>query len=277
MGFRPDLDLTDIIEDYQGWLDGLGEVVQKHAEYKPVETVLTPTLTKGGFGPIEATSCTALTVSPLVIWDVNGYYRSLGVHSRATRAELRIAFHEVDGGNSEYLTYVLQQLLDPEVRAEYDRLPLGELLIDKFVSAAIKRSAYEEAKRRAGGTAFAEADVQKVMGERGFDLAPEKPEPTVRGDSYSEPVDEWRWSYYMDRVVCHDVERLALWQSMLITSLSSLGVVRRFAVGFTEQHDTSTKSFTRTENGGIVVAYLGALTQPTQVLADALANTIRHP
>jgi hypothetical protein len=273
MPFRRDLDLSDFIEDYQPWLEGR-EVVQRVPQgyNDPLQVALTPTLTKAGHGPLLASSCTDLMLHPVVIWDVNGYYRALGVDPRADRKTLRRAYIEAGGVDDDYLTYVLQQLLDPETRRDYDATPLGQPYLDRYVELAIKRSAMAEASRRAGRHAT-EEEVVEVMREQGFDLAPAD---AVGGGSYSPDDDEWRWSYYLDEVVCHDTDRLSLWQQMLVSALSETGHVIRFAVGFTQQGDTHQRSFTRTESGGYVVAYLGATTQPTVDMARFLASHLVH-
>lgn len=277
MPFRPDLDLGDFIEDYSAWFDGTGEEVQRvdtNTTYN-FELPVTAEVSKVMFGPLTCSSCTDLDISPRIIWDVNGYYAALGVDPRATRAQLREAFHAVNGGESEYLTWVLQQLLDPDFRREYDMRGLGDYLIDKFIALALKKAALQEAIRRSLKTG--EVDAEKVMDEMGYKIVHHEADepPAVTGKPQSID-DEWRWSYFLHKVRCYDTDTLRQWQQMLVTALSEAGVRMQFAVGFTEQSvGLDTKTLTRAEEASsIVVAYLGALTKPTPTLAREIVPAL---
>lgn len=279
-GFRAPLDLSEFIEDYADWFDGTGQVEQKIGNNTTLnfEQPVTAETTKVMFGPLTCSTSTVLDIPNRIIWDCNGYYRALGVDPRATRAQLREAYHEADGGNSDYLTYVLQQLLDAETRRIYDGLPLGEFLIDKFINYALKQAAIKEAIRRSliDGQP---ADAVKVMDEMGYKVV-QHPEdekdrpPAVGGHRQTDLDDEWRYSYFLHKVRCYDTEILRDWQHMVISALSEVGVTMQIAVGFTSQNDTTPKAWTRTEEASIMVAYLGATTKPTPELARQIAKTI---
>jgi hypothetical protein len=276
MGFQPDLDVSDFIDDYAAWFDGTGEVEQRVDTNATMnfEQPITAETTKVTFGPTTCSSCTDLDISPRIIWDNNYYYRSLGVDPRATKAQLREAFHAVNGGESEFLTYVLQQLLNPETRRMYDCLPLGEPLIDKFMSLAIKKAALQEAIRRSLQDGEP-ADAMKIMDEMGYKVVQHPAdEPHSVGRPGQTFADEWLYSYYLHKVRCYDTGILRDWQHLLVSALSEAGVTMQFAVGFTSQGDTQAKAFTRTEEASIVVAYLGATTKPTRELASQIARTL---
>ena len=67
-------------------------------------------------GPAEFSTCTDLALRPEVCWDTNRYYRTLGVHWKATKKELMKAYQALGTMPSAYATYAFKQLLDPEVR-----------------------------------------------------------------------------------------------------------------------------------------------------------------
>lgn len=274
--FRAPLDLTDVLSDYTEWFGEIeGYVSAKKAALPSISSIdLTPKVSYVPGLARTCSSCTDLDVSPRIIWDVNGYYRDFGVDPRATRKELREAYHRIGAEHSAYLTYVFKQLIDPDVRRAYDCMPLGEVYVDEYVSNALKDRARAEALRRNGGRPMEQGDIksrtEEVMAEMGYDLVDEG---SVGPHPYSDHmVGDWGWGYYLDDVICHDEAALAKWQQMLVSVLSSRGDTKRFAVGFTRQDDTRPKSFTRTEADGIMVFYLGALTEPTAILADALTN-----
>lgn len=211
-----------------------------------------------GTGPAECSSSTALSVVPAFIFDVNGYYRELGVPTNATRAQLRLAYHDRDGQSSERLTYVLKQLLDPAVRRAYDECVLGQIYIDKYVEAAMRRKAQAEAQRRldehrARGFVVNEGvekeTLQRVFKDMGVDVSFEDvqtgsdtPEDAVDGpsvtdnDDPADPAKEipFSYSYYLWRCRVtgkHHIDALARWQELLVSAMSKRGVRRRFAVG----------------------------------------------
>lgn len=83
-----------------------------------------------GDGPSEFSTCTSLEPSPRFVWDTNGFYRSLGVATDATRGEMARAYLARDGHSSVRLTHILTTLLDPYLRSRYDATPLGMLWAD---------------------------------------------------------------------------------------------------------------------------------------------------
>lgn len=281
-GFRPDLDLTEIIEDYEAWFDGVGRVEQKVGYVPPpmnFERPITADTTRVDYGPITFSTCTDLAISPEIIWDANHYYRALGADPRATRKDLRLAFHEANGDASEMLMYFLQQLLDPDIRHAYDMTPLGQVFMDKYVQKAIKDKAMQEAIRRARESNEA-PDAEAVMDEMGFKLVrDEEPDEAghasdVSGSRHTAVDDEWRWSYFLHKVRCYETERLSQWQQMLVTALSEAGAKIQIAVGYSAQGDNLPKAWTQTEEASIMVAYLGATTTPTLELARRIAREL---
>lgn len=206
-----------------------------------------------GNGPAECSSCRALSVLPDIIWDVNGYYRELGVNPRATRRDLRVAYQSRDGQSSPRLTFIMRQLLDPEIRFAYDCTPLGEVFVDDYVADMLNRKIKDEMSRRMADLAKAGVDLtgvdpdsmeRDVAAEMGFDVVdeddPDTP-PEVIDDGPGSGQDDpdspakFEFSYYLwgtrfwgDR----PLGRLAEWQRCLVDALAREGVSIRFAVGF---------------------------------------------
>lgn len=206
-----------------------------------------------GYGPPECSSCTALSVLPDCIYDVNGYYRDLGVSPRATRRELREAYQSKDGQSSVRLTYVFKQLLNPETRFAYDCTPLGEVFLDDYVREALSRKVREEMSRRMADLADAGIDLsmvdpdslqRDVAAGMGYQYV-EDEEPS---DTPSETVDgasivkqdsvrpaKFEFSYYLwalrPRQDEETLGRLAEWQRLLVSALSGAGRPCKFAVG----------------------------------------------
>lgn len=85
---------------------------------------------------------TDLVKVPQVVWDVNGYYKSLGVPCDASRSEIRSAYQRCRGQESAWLTMVVKTLLGPE-RLDYDSVPLGQLYVDEVVLRFAQRVALD--------------------------------------------------------------------------------------------------------------------------------------
>lgn len=257
MGFRPPLDIDALLQQHA---PGLGIEPPKTARLTETERLRRAyvrdvrerrdalvqeadqarfnTPQRAGIGPDTASSCTDLALDPQICWDVNGYYASLGVGWRASRKELGLAYLAAGGHTSVYLTYVLSQLLNPDVRRAYDRMGLGEVFLDDdYVQAALKRQASSEASRRSAAGATMSAD--EVLDEWGYMM--EEPE-----DSYQDSFDSegtlrhddpagagWGYSYYVWRTTCDDVDRLRTWQEEILHVLAHGGYPPiRFSVGF---------------------------------------------
>jgi hypothetical protein len=235
MPFRDDLDLSGFIDNYEEHLYG-GSVV--HVDGNP-ESMLDPI--KIGRGPAEFSTCTDLSIQPEVCWDVLGYYRTLNVHWRATKQELREAFLALGPEQTPWQMNVLRQLLNPVVRRLYDLTPLGgEFLDDPFIQHQIKMAAKKEALRRSVGSEK-EWTMAEVLDERGFNFNPEQDsEKSLETSSDSKPkmsqdartLRAWSWAYYLWRTGHDNTHAVAEWQALLIAALRERGARPRIAVGF---------------------------------------------
>jgi hypothetical protein len=212
----------------------------------------------------SGSSCQELALLPGIIWDVCGYYRRLGVGTRATVKQIRIAYLGKDPQQrSEPLFYAASQLLDPVIRRAYDLMPLGGLFMgDRSVRETIERKAAMEASRR-NAEAWSEedeTDQAQVLKEWGFDkgVSDEEARERLSGDfRHGDASDElgsslsrwgihWGWfrlSEPYDGDPYHeDPDRwgeaagdpgavLEAWQAMVAAALEAAGIRMTFSVG----------------------------------------------
>jgi hypothetical protein len=187
-------------------------------------------------GPVFlASSCQELV--PWTVRDVRGYYRRLGVPTRATTRELRLAYLALDPmARDEGLRYALLQLLDPATRRAYDLTPEGGLFLDRDNREGIERAAALRAAALRARAWLAGRRVtvtqEQVLQEWGFMHVPASPP----GPQEPPPRQGWEWGWYSMR----DPQgasswpgrgELSRWQGMIAAELSSRGVFMRFAVG----------------------------------------------
>lgn len=269
---RPDLfvgSLTDATRKY------LGEEFALPPPQPPVDDGR-PLL--HGFGPVEFSTCMALSVSPEVCWDVNRYYRELGVHWKADRKELMRAYQSFGSMPSARVTYVFKQLLNPVIRREYDRVPLGGLFLDDYVREAIQR---EATKRAAAKTAAGqETTAEQILDEMGLKLLPDEDDELlddeVVGEEDVRALDEgntdiWPWSFYLWRTKQIDEGRLRQWQEMLSVAFGTRGVIVRLAVGL---HGSSVHPWVIAAVGYRTVVFLHRDHQPTVEAANAVVDRV---
>jgi hypothetical protein len=77
----------------------------------------------GGAEFVEASPSHVLD-KPLC-WDVNGFYRRLGVPTDATKSQIRQAYLDLDGSSSSALTKAVEVLTSKKTRPLYDSMPFG--------------------------------------------------------------------------------------------------------------------------------------------------------
>lgn len=228
-------------------------------------------------------TCTDLAPVPLVCWDVNGYYRALGVPWRATWGHLRVAYLRAGGHRSVWLTYVLAQLVDRDVRRRYDRCPLGSVYPDRYVRLVLRR---EEAMRLSRAAAECCGDPAAfARWVQDHDLEAVEPDATdslgmLDSGSARAQDDEappapvfdygyYRWSCYVDPMVHPD--RLARWQGYLVRAASRRGVRTVLAVGLCG----SAPQWCRLVRvGRLDVAFLRHDVEPDQDLAEHVIDLL---
>ena len=165
----------------------------------------------GQHGQMTCSSSLVLDLGRRHIWDVNGYYRELGVEPHAPKAELRRAYQA--SVQDDRLTYIAKVLLNDETRIQYDLLKIGQLWFDPWLSARVREEMLDEVQGR--------------------DIA-EEGEVTVRQDLLERedqpinisPVEEtWSpsgWGHYTWHIGPRDW-LMARWRLMLSLAAQELG------------------------------------------------------
>lgn len=262
MGFRADLDVSSYLEQ-------VGFAARPEPERELSEHPV-----RRGSGPVDFTTCTEIAPS-YSVWDTNGWYRALGFswpYRGITRKALRLAYYGVDGQSSERLTYYVNRLLQPAVRAEYDATPLGEIFWgDKYVHQTIRTNASLEAGRR--NARGERADQESVMDGWGLYTPSDEdevPSTSDKSETSDPPPSVWAWQYgyYLWKSTMYDPDRLSRWQDLLVAAFARAGARRRISVGYMGRNP---RRALRLDLGDRVVLFLHEDQEPTSQLAAAMA------
>lgn len=219
---------------------------------------------------------TSVSVTPhrysRIVWDVNLYYRDLGVSPYATKAELREAYAIRDGSESARLTFVLKQLLNDEVRERYDATPLGQIFFDDEVAAEVRRRIAEEVAQSRlvapdDGQPTVEIDLSHLM-DRGFDFGIDKQAKSEQSEERTVKAADWGWYRWASPGV-HQY-RLSRWRALLAKSFSSRGDVRKLSIGL---HNRPEPWIVR-EIGYRTVIFLAVDLEPDSELTDRIAEAL---
>jgi hypothetical protein len=224
--------------------------------------------TRLGRGPLSWSTCTALLRVEKPCWDVNGYYRELGVDWRATRKELREAYAALDGQSSTRLTYVFKQLLNPKVREAYDRMPKGSTFLDAYTDEQLKRRAHEESGRRAAQGQL--ISPEQVLDEWGYAVLGDDEVDSVSPigkDQINHEAEPWEYSFYAWKTSSYlpDESRLRRWQELLSTAATRYGVRPEMIIGATALSD---QPFMLENVNGSPVVFFSEDTPPESSIAD---------
>lgn len=246
-------------------------------------------LIKHGWGPDTCSSSQELEPSPVICWDVCGYYRRLGLHWKATKKQIRMALVKrtvmILGRGNARLVYAAHQLLNDAIRHEYDRVPLGMLFLkDKDTEEQLKRAAHAAASAMAA-RGRPEVTPEDVLGDWGFTTgprggpqgegregqAPAAPPPPLTGRLAG--YWELQWSWYAEpgpvptwRAI--EIQELEAWQLMLIRAFAARGVRARFAVGRCSAESFAVRP---APDPGIIVILLGK-GEPSPAKAEQAAE-----
>ncbi len=240
-----------------------------------------------GQGTPEFSSCTDLAVTRAVlIWDVNRYYRDLGLAAPywCDRTEIRRAFRSGPRGPRE--TFCFKQLMNPETRKTYDRAPWGTKMMDPFVWQEQKDKILAEMLKRNMDTED-QGTVKRVFEAMGIkvdgpDDTPEGGSPEildnepVGGEDDPAPTEApaiYAFAYYLWKTSAHSLDRelLAEWQPLIIRALSDLGVTMGVSLGLMGRtpHQWSTGIV-----GRRAVAYLNRDSEPNEEVAAKVAMAL---
>ena len=256
--------------DVSGILANLGDPDHGLKAAVPAENTATQYedhIYRATWGQVDMSTQTALERAWDLIWDVNGYYRALGIQwpYKAGRSDLRAAYQERNGQDSEYLTYVIKQLLTPDVRSYYDKLPLGGRLRDKYVIEQENRllsvTAKEMSEREGIVTTVDElaADIQREHQERA-EIEELKP-----------LNNNWEWGYFLLKTRKTEYDELIRWQEYLTRSFASRGLVKVISIGYI---GGTSKPFVIKTWEGKTVIFLNDEVTPTMELAETVVSLI---
>lgn len=286
---RPPLDLGDILKQYEvfggtpalgaprvdstkPWYQQAPGAIEAEESRRRAEEAYENSPQVKGFGPLQASTCMDLVPSPLWCWDVLGYYRSLGVHWRASRKELMKAYQDLNGQDSVMLTHVFKQLLNPSIRRAYDLTPLGQMFLDDvYVQQALKQAAVREAARR---TKNGRPTTAEEVIKEDFNFVPEESPEVVdaidstgadSGQSVSRP---WPFAYFTWRSKKQETDVLAEWQALVIRAVADQGARLNVAVGFVGKQP---HRYLVGRVGNLQVAFISDKECPTPALASAAA------
>lgn len=271
MGFRADLDLSAILPRIE--IDPGRQSIQELKEPDKESPV------RFGAGATTVSSCTDIALFPSVCWDVNGYYRELGVFWKASKRELREAYQRSGGPSDARLTYVFRQLLQEHVRHEYDRMPLGSVFMDEYVQSAILTNAKKEAARRTNLGQWTSGD--DILREWGFVFIEEDEETPTEDLTRPDPSpilnhrpdrddDLWPYSFYKLGTSRQSVENLKKWQSLLLEELQGKNI--SFAVGWSR----GGSGFKLYPHEGRMIFFLQEDSIPSKRIAQAAIRTYMY-
>jgi hypothetical protein len=165
-----------------------------------------------GVGPVEASTSMAVEPWPSIVWDTNCFYYDMGVHFRASRAEIRKAYQENGGPNNVRLTMIAGVLLNPVRRLAYDRVPLGSLFFDEQIEEQLRIAA----ATAASATRMEGDEVDSELLNKQLEALREIPDHMEDSPAYT---DRYPWSYYLFRSECTDTARLDQWRAGIIDAL----------------------------------------------------------
>lgn len=223
----------------------------------------------GDYRPSVFTTSQDLVRYAQIVWDVNCYYLDLGVRTDATRLQIRRAYERWRGWESPRLTYIVKQLLNPEIRAAYDACRPGWLFFDEYVLASTNRRIQDDLARH-----FADGGTMEQTEKIDFSHLVGKPFQVVDRPPSGEQdeVPSWGWGYYLWQSGCRDERRLAQWQEHLVRVLAERKEHTHLAVGFLGKHMACPWEVTTV--GNRLVAFLSDDQQPTADLANQAADRV---
>lgn len=300
--FRTDLDVTSYVDRLGGGgAETFGARPRSGSAYERNTASVAPQpheyekpMLFGRTHLADTSTCTDLAPrpDPEVIWDVNGYYRALGVpfphrsgpYSPATRRTLAQAFQAADGLDDRWKTYCLNQLLDPAVRPVYDRMPLGQPYMDSYWDEWLHNQAKIELCRRiSAGEILAEdaedGGADKVLEEWGIQMEERSEAPAASPPPPTRPpvTINLTWSYYLWRcsyaATLSVRARLDTWRSLLVEACRDLDLRIKFRVGFLGKDP---HPWMRIEWDGHLVFFLNKDQVPTTEYAAQAARLTRQ-
>jgi hypothetical protein len=238
----------------------------------------TDTLLVGNAPAVFSTS-TQVEVWPSIVWDTNAYYASLGVTHRATRQQLRVAYMNRNGHRSARLTYILKQLLDPEVRRKYDATPQNSIFVDDYVAEEVERILRQSDLILPERSPARLLDMDELLGHT-EPSEQNRTQPHTHTTHTQHTHEQWQYGYYLKgdyrfqalryRMEAQHRGVLRDWQTMLVAACASRGLRLEMGVGLSAYDD----GVRITRVGSRLVVFLSASTAPNAELATAVATLL---
>lgn len=234
------------------------------------DAILQPRLAYAG-NSITFSSGQNLVLYAPTVWDVNGYYRDLGVPTDADRGQLRRGYQdriERGEGDPERLTFVLKQLLNPEIRAAYDACEIGQLFFDEYLKAVVMKRIRDEAMAKLQASEEDVDDLEMPDFSEALNQAVQVLDSDGDGDQDAPHI---AWGYFLWNSFCTAQDKLSIWRSMVSEALWRRGVVRQVAVGY---RGASAPPASVETVGDVTVVFLSDEIEPTLQAAEFAANHI---
>lgn len=266
------LDISDILAE----MPEVAKIVRPR--YVVDDEDRAPHIFRASYLPEAASSTRELALrTDAPIWDVNGYYRAIGITwpYRPTKREMRLSYQATGGPDKEYATSAFKRLLDSEFREGYDARPLGRPVDDKY--------RWLELRRRAALWAAAEtARTGRIHSERDFigeDLAKRiETDATHEAADHGRVVevqpddvdDSWGYGYYLWGSRKRDERTLSEWQSMMLEALWANRLRVRLAVGYVGHRS---EPAVRAQHQQLNIVFLHEHQKPTRELAELVARS----
>lgn len=194
-------------------------------------------VTRGPFG--WSTSRVLARRASVVCYDVNGYYRDLGIehpYVHATAGDIRRAFLERGGPDDPRLTMIFTTFLDPLRKAEYDAMPLGTRYLDEEERMA--RRWRDIAARQRGEIPDEEWEAAPATGS--LDSEPElgKDGPYPAKETARTP-DIYPFTILLRDTSTYNLVVLEQWQNLLIDAVQRQGGPSKIGLGVMENQGTT--------------------------------------
>lgn len=230
-----------------------------------------PRPARGGWA-MEFSTSTELVTWPMYVWDVNGYYHELGVHHGASKGEIKEAYERLNGQASPRLTFVVKQLLDPDIRRRYDASELGSVFVDEYIVRWISQQMADDAReaRLAGLTdeEFEPMDFSHLI-NKPFETVVDRAERAGQGGGRQSPTGGW--GFYRWRTGSNNFEQVGEWRGTLCRVATERGERFNLSVGLAGGMASPIEVI---PVGYRIVVFLDVDEQPTEHLAHEALNRV---
>lgn len=211
------------------------------------------------------TGCALATIETHV-WDVNGFYRGLGVPTDATRKMIGVGYRRVGGWKDSWLTSAVTVLLSSADRAKYDAMVPGEVWLDQRVKAAQERDLARQIEYimwAADVGADEAVEIISKVDEETVDV------PSEKEHDATHPL----WGAMLYQTDCLDPALVLAWQRILLPVAAEMLVQTRLALLVS---GVATRWSVHPHDGGHVVEVPDGLV-PSASVARAMCVAITHP